>query len=209
MDLYSFLVNALSFIITIFTLETHLVLNRPLVGSYELCIFRLIDHAKWLKKKTKNTETLDTLLGDKNNKKSESAQIIKQWYPMNKKVSYHAKENIFYQQYMKVFSKGIMISVLNTWFIQCMNKAWRKSRDISSMQRQKIYPEGTLFREALSGCMSRKLGRKPNIRKTGTGKWQWQCRRAETGNLTLSFALQVGRALCKGRNLGKGCIFLS
>ena len=78
MDLYSFLVNALSFIITIFTLETHLVLNRPLVGSYELCIFRLIDHAKWLKKKTKNTETLDTLLGDKNNKKSESAQIIKQ-----------------------------------------------------------------------------------------------------------------------------------
>ena len=35
------------------------------------------------------------------------------------------------------------------------------------MQRQKIYPEGTLFQEALSGCVSRKLGKKPNIRKTG------------------------------------------
>jgi len=35
------------------------------------------------------------------------------------------------------------------------------------MQRQKIYPEGTFFQEALSGCMSRKLGKKPNIRKTG------------------------------------------
>lgn len=71
MDLYSFLVNSLLFIITIFTLETDLVLNLPLVGSYELCILRLIDHIKWLKKKkAKNTETLDTLLGDKNNKKS-------------------------------------------------------------------------------------------------------------------------------------------
>lgn len=148
------------------------------------------------KKKTKNTETLDTLLGDKNNEKSASAQIIEQWYPMNKKVSHHAKENIFYQQYMKVFSKGIIISVLNTLFIQCMNKAWRKSRDISSMQRQKIYPEGTFFQEALLGCMPRKLGKKANIRKTGSGKWPLQCRRAETGDLTLSFVLQVGRALC-------------
>ena len=86
---------------------------------------------------------------------------------MNKKVPHHAKENIFYQQYMRVFSKGIIISILTTLFIQCMNKAWRKSRDISSMQRQKIYPEGTLFQEALSGCVSRKLGKKPNIRKTG------------------------------------------
>ena len=43
-----------------------------------ICIIRLKDHVKWLKKKTKNTETLDTLLGDKNNKKSESVQIVKQ-----------------------------------------------------------------------------------------------------------------------------------